>query len=134
MGDAPRQRGKSEVCTLNTPRGKAASTSAVKICPYAQVTIQSAPTAASAAAWSRTRAKSNTGTPASCAATFMGLGVRIRFRPVGLSGWVRTAATQKPASRRARNGMGERGSEPAKTIFIQLLIQLFAAKCAAVSL
>ena len=42
-----------------------------------------------------------------------GVGVSTAFLPTGLSGWVSTASTVKPASRRARSGGTEKAGAPA---------------------
>ena len=59
--------------------------------------------------------------PAASANALSGVGVRIPFLPTGLSGCVRTAATEKPSSNNALRGATENSGAPAYMIFMDVL-------------
>ena len=103
---------------MYTPVGKAERISCVKICPYAQVTMQSAPIDFTAETSSLILANVNTGIPALCAKDFRGVGVSTALRPTGLSGWVITAAILKPDSISFFKGATENSGAPAYAIFM----------------
>ena len=117
MGAAPRYLGSRLAWTFQTPMGKRSSVSCDKICPYAQVTIRSAPTSLRGASSSRSFTGCKTGMPRASAACLTGEGVKTRFLPCGLSGWVSTAATPKFSAMLSNAGTAKSGV-PAKTIFM----------------
>ena len=99
------------------PMGGMSRISWLRICPNAAVTHRSGSRSRKASTPSRRIFSGwNTGIPASCAATFTGLGVSLLPRPFGRSGCVKTPTTLNPSLISALRLGTAKSGVPMKTI------------------